>query len=117
LQRKGYTDITSIKNASDQGIDMYAKNRSGAPRFFEVKGHLGTRGPRLLGDQADIATFVQDRLQRAALGQGQWRNVDPLVSQTAIGLLPQVAQSPPRGFVINVNRALFLPRISVSRWR
>jgi Holliday junction resolvase-like predicted endonuclease len=101
LQANGYTNVRSIQNASNHGIDLVGDHiATGEAHFFEVKASVTPRAPSLSPAQRSIATFVPSRLGRAAGGAGQWQNVaGTSVQADAIALQGRM---PIRGQVITV---------------
>jgi RHS repeat-associated protein len=90
LRQAGYTEVLAIKNASNHGIDLVAKDLGGKWRFFEVKSTTTGKIGYLRGDQKSIMKFVESRLKLAKAGEGQWSNVAPEVQGRATQILDEI---------------------------
>ena len=107
LRGQGYEILGSIQNRSGHGIDIVARDASGALRFFEVKTTTGRTAPALRADQRrGVDYFVGSRLDRAAAPQGPWNAVhDPHIVARADALRKEIAKGNPgaiQGEVIEI---------------
>ena len=119
LERRGYSDVDGVQNASGHGIDLAPKNPQGARRFVEVKTSRGPEPGRLRGAQAKGAdAFATSRLQRAAGGARGWQNVDPGVTARARSLRTEVLTSgEAKGFVMEITKAgSWNQKLAVRPW-
>ena len=119
LERRGYSDVEGVQNASGHGIDLAPTNPQGARRFVEVKTSRGPEAGRLRGAQAKGAdAFATSRLQRAAGGARGWQNVDPGVTARARSLRTEVLTSgEARGFVMEITKAgSWNQKLAVRPW-
>jgi len=94
LVAEGYTDIVSIQNASNHGIDIVARNKGGDLEFFEVKASaVGAAKPPVAGAQ----NFVQDRLLKAIGEKGHWKpeNTPPGLKELAKDLHDEITSGAP----------------------
>jgi Holliday junction resolvase-like predicted endonuclease len=118
LRGKGYRDIVQIQNASGHGIDVFARSSRGDLRFFEVKSSLGGKPSGLSRTQRDLSGFVQERLERVARAQGQWKNVSPEVRRAAIEIRKEIARGMEiKGVVVRVSHVRNAPVLRYSIWR
>lgn len=92
----GYAEIVSLQNESGHGIDIAARKAGGPWEFVEVKTTMGEDTPRLRGEQRNARDFIRSRLERAAVGQGAWKNADPSVRQAARRILDDMDKDPRR---------------------
>ena len=125
LEALGFTDIQTIKNRSNHGIDLAARDASGKLWFFEVKTSRGPRAPRLSkaqrrgpGGKGGSEAFVKDRLKKAAKPEGAWRRTDdPTTSDRADALLREVRDDGFNGQVIEITELdSGSPQVAVSDW-
>lgn len=94
-----YKILGGIRNASNQGIDIVARDGTGRLVFIEVKASASATSPALTYQQNDVATFVRNRLQRAAgiptgnaRADAQWAgsNTDDATRRLARRLLKEI---------------------------
>jgi NH3-dependent NAD+ synthetase len=70
---------------------MIFRTRSGQLLCVEVKSSTTAIAPALSKAQQNTSAFIASRLQRAALGQGQWANADAQTRALAISLRKEIA--------------------------
>jgi len=79
---EGFDEVMEIQNNSGHGIDLIGRNsKTGEVKVWEVKTTEGATAPSLKGDQSSMggAKYTNDRLQRAANGQGNYGKVPEAV--------------------------------------
>lgn len=74
----GFDEVVSVQNNSGHGIDLIGRNsQTGEVKVWEVKTTDGARPPNMSRDQRSLGgkDFAQDRLGRAARGEGNYGKV------------------------------------------
>lgn len=90
LKRHGYTEVMQFQNPSGHGLDIVARHRDGTLTFFEVKTSTGGRAPGLTEAQADQATYIVTRLNKAASAGPWWRKTPLAVRSRADDLFNDI---------------------------
>ena len=93
LQDKEFTDIFSIQNASNNGIDIVARSTDGKIHFFEVKASAKGRVRGLTERQKDMEKFVDEILQKAAKGTHPYQNIDAKLKAAAMKIYQELDDS------------------------
>ena len=116
LGTNGFTDIMSIKNASNNGIDIVARLTSGRLYFFEVKTTAVGRAGSLSARQADMANFVNDILSQASTKSGRYKSISDAEQAAAAKIYQEFNQNRNNisGQVIRVD--LQSDTLNVSPW-
>jgi len=83
LTKLGYTDLSTIKNASGHGIDIIAKNGAGERVHFEVKASPTERAGGLAEGQRQKSQFLRTRLDAAINKRGKWKNTPQSITDHA----------------------------------
>jgi Holliday junction resolvase-like predicted endonuclease len=94
LQAKGLKFVGQIQNASGHGIDLVFRTKSGKLVFVEVKSSSGSIAPGLSKAQSNAASFVSDRLDKAATAgnnKGRWKNVNQSTKSLAASIQDDIA--------------------------
>jgi len=116
LRGNGWTNIRTIKNSADNGIDIVARGPNGQLGFFEVKasstGFISDLTPR----QSNMNTFLEDVLSQAAGGRGRYSSISPTDQSLARELYREFTMNPGNisGNVIGVD--LTNGNIMMSSW-
>ncbi|WP_243901756.1 hypothetical protein [Acinetobacter bereziniae] len=67
-----YSNVISIQNSQNYGIDLVGIRKDGKFDFFEVKTNTTGKPCKLKGDQANSEDFIKSRLERALENPKAW---------------------------------------------
>jgi Holliday junction resolvase-like predicted endonuclease len=116
MVKQGYTDITSIKNNSNHGIDLVGRNKDGELEFFEVKASAKNQAKAQTGDPQE---FITDRLRRAIDARGHWSeaNVSPELNASANALRKEIGDGSinAKWVQINISRDSHSPELKIDK--
>lgn len=115
LGPQGYTEFVVIKNASNQGIDLLAKNTAGNWVAFEVKtSRVAEKMWGLSSRQKNMEPFLRDILGQAANGTGRYAHLDAASRAKALEIWDVLRNDPDSitGFLIQVNTTDEIIRMS-----
>jgi hypothetical protein len=117
LQEAGYTDIFTVKNASNNGIDIVARLEGGQFAVFEVKTTAVGRPGQFSARQKNLDFFLTDVLKDAARLEKPYRKIDPETAKRANELLSTYQESPTNvtGNLIKID--LLNREIDVRQWQ
>ncbi len=84
LLDEGYSDIITLQNRNNHGIDLVALDKQGKITFIEAKGTIDTGKVPVLSGPQKQKDFVTTRFKRA-LGSDTkfWKNADPAIKARA----------------------------------
>lgn len=117
LGDNGYTDIISIQDASNNGIDIVTRSADGCLSFFEVKSFRVGKVGQLSARQRSMSTFVEDVLRQEATGTGRYRDFGAAAQDTAQRLLREFLRNPLNVSGNAVGVDLLNEIVRVSPWR
>jgi Holliday junction resolvase-like predicted endonuclease len=116
MVKQGYTDITSIKNNSNHGIDLVGRNKEGELEFFEVKASGKNQAKAQTGDPEQ---FITTRLDNAVRGARYWedKNVSPELRAVATSLRDEIGDGPinAKWVQINISRDSSSPELKIDK--
>lgn len=116
MAQNGWTDFVYIKNNSDNGIDIIARDPQGQLGFFEVKSTTTGQIPNLSSGKASMDFFVNDILSNASEGTGRYQSIDVETQNLVRDIYIEYLENPENvlGNVIGVD--VKSGNIYVSRW-
>jgi len=119
LKENGWEIIESIKNGSDNGIDIIARDSHGQIGFFEVKSSSLGKISNLSQRQQNVEQFVKGILFDAKEKKGRYKSIDSSTQQRAAVIWDELHNANNNGRVISAT-AIGIDfknnQIHISKW-
>ena len=120
LRKRGYEILMTVKNNSDNGLDIIARNSRGKLRFIEVKAHRTPNLPSVrsalsIRQRRGAGWFADDILSNAANKTGRYQNISDAMSLHAQQLRRELGGEEAKGIVAQVHFSLGANGSKLSR--